>query len=342
MIKIVNGNVCTIFNMQASCEAQTITNAEDVMQNKVEQHIRSATEQQKETQRQELQKKKQLTEGKKSIFLLGDEEYLEISEKYVDYIPLKIQLGQKHPGSIVESVSLSSTTPPDGWYTLALPEPMIKRGALSSLQLEAVVYSCQQHEQILPNGSRAGFCIGDGPGVGKGRIVAGIIYENYLKGRKKSIWISASSGLKCHAEEELKAIDASCIAVHGLNKMSYAKISADVNGYVKEGLVFSSYLTLSGESQSNERFGTRLKQLVNWCGNDFDGVVVFDDCNRKNLTPNCLSKSTKTEMAVNKLQEMLPKARIVYVSATRNPDPRKMAFMSRLGLWGQGTSFKGL
>ena len=306
------------------------------MQNKVEQHIRSATEKPKESQIQEIQKKKQW------ICLLGKEDYLEISGKYVDYIPLKIQLGQKHPGSIVESVSLSSTTPPDGWYTLALPEPMIKRGALSSLQLEAVVYSCQQHEQILPNGSRAGFCIGDGPGVGKGRIVAGIIYENYLKGRKKSIWISASSGLKCHAEEELKAIDASCIAVHGLNKMSYAKISADVNGYVKEGLVFSSYLTLAGESQSNERYSTRLKQLVNWCGNDFDGVVVFDDCNRKNLTPNCLSKSTKTEMAVNKLQEMLPKARIVYVSATRDPNPRKMAFMSRLGLWGQGTSFEGL
>ena len=312
------------------------------MKKKVAQHLRSATEQPKVFRTQDLKKKQELAKEKNWNVQLGDEEYLEISEKYVDYIPLKIQLTQKHRGSVVESLSLSSIDPPDVCYKLSLPVHIINSRNLSSLQLEAVVYSCQQHEQILPNGSRAGFWIGDGPGVGKGRIVAGIIYENYLKGRKKSIWISASSGLKCHAEEELKAIDASCIAVHALNKMNYAKISADVNGYVKEGLVFSSYLTLSGESQSNERFGTRLKQLVNWCGKDFDGVIVFDDCHSKNLVPNCLSKTTKTEMAVNKLQEMLPKARIVYVSATRDPNPRKMAFMSRLGLWGQGTSFEGL
>ena len=29
---------------------------------------------------------------------------------------------------------------------------------------------------------------GDGAGVGKGRTVAGIIYENYLCGRKRAIW----------------------------------------------------------------------------------------------------------------------------------------------------------
>ena len=39
----------------------------------------------------------------------------------------------------------------------------------------------QQHEQILPDGNRAGFLIGDGAGVGKGRTIAGVIYENYLK-----------------------------------------------------------------------------------------------------------------------------------------------------------------
>jgi len=29
---------------------------------------------------------------------------------------------------------------------------------------------------------------GDGAGVGKGRTIAGIIYENYLRGRKRSLW----------------------------------------------------------------------------------------------------------------------------------------------------------
>lgn len=35
----------------------------------------------------------------------------------------------------------------------------------------------------------------------------------------------------------------------------------------------------------------------------------------------------------------LPKARVVYASATGASEPRNMAYMVRLGLWGQGTPF---
>lgn len=31
--------------------------------------------------------------------------------------------------------------------------------------------------------------LGDGVGVGKGRILVGIIYENYLLGRKRVLWL---------------------------------------------------------------------------------------------------------------------------------------------------------
>lgn len=31
--------------------------------------------------------------------------------------------------------------------------------------------------------------LGDGVGVGKGRILVGIIYENYLFGRKRVLWL---------------------------------------------------------------------------------------------------------------------------------------------------------
>ena len=48
------------------------------------------------------------------------------------------------------------------------------------MQLEAVVYACQQHCNILSNGDRAGFLIGDGAGVGKGRIVAGRLGHSVL------------------------------------------------------------------------------------------------------------------------------------------------------------------
>ena len=52
-------------------------------------------------------------------------------------------------------------------------QDLIDEVRLSSLQLEAVTYACQQHDQILPDGNRAGFLIGDGAGVGKGRTIAG-------------------------------------------------------------------------------------------------------------------------------------------------------------------------
>lgn len=127
-------------------------------------------------------------------------------------------IGISHPDIVVETNTLSSVPPPDITYTLSIPELTINSGQLSALQLEAVVYACQvnkpldsslklsltiwvsicesivildvfqQHEVILQNNQRAGFLIGDGAGVGKGRTVAGIILENYLKGRKKSLW----------------------------------------------------------------------------------------------------------------------------------------------------------
>ena len=39
------------------------------------------------------------------------------------------------------------------------------------------------------------------------------------------------------------------------------------------------------------------------------------------------------------IQRLLPKARIVYASATGASEPKNMAYMTRLGLWGPGTPF---
>ena len=44
-------------------------------------------------------------------------------------------------------------------------------------------------------------------------------------------------------------------------------------------------------------------------------------------------------MTVLQLQKRLPKARIVYCSATGATEPKNMAYMSRLGIWGKGTQF---
>lgn len=51
----------------------------------------------------------------------------------------------------------------------------VAAGTLSSLQMESIIYASVKHEQRLRGGQRAGFFLGDGPGVGKGRQIAGLV-----------------------------------------------------------------------------------------------------------------------------------------------------------------------
>ncbi|XP_010187288.1 PREDICTED: protein strawberry notch homolog 2 [Mesitornis unicolor] len=262
----------------------------------------------------------------------GEEEETEElgqTETYAEYVPSKSKIGKHHPDLVVETSTLSSVPPPDITYSLALPRSVADRGSLSALQLEAIIYACQQHEVLLPNGQRAGFLIGDGAGVGKGRTVAGIIFENYLKGRKKALWFSVSNDLKYDAERDLKDIEASHIPVHALNKIKYGDTATS------EGVLFATYSALIGESQAGGQHRTRLKQILDWCRENFDGVIVFDECHKaKNAS------STKMGKAVLDLQNKLPRARVVYASATGASEPKNMIYMSRLGIWGEGTPFR--
>ncbi|XP_051794819.1 protein strawberry notch homolog 1 isoform X2 [Acanthochromis polyacanthus] len=270
-----------------------------------------------------------------------EEDELGHAETYAEYMPMKLKIGMRHPDPVVETSSLSSVNPPDVWYRLSIPEEVIDRGCLSALQLEAITYAAQQHETFLPNGDRAAYLIGDGAGVGKGRTIAGIIYENYLLGRKRSLWFSVSNDLKYDAERDLRDIGAKNIQVHSLNKFKYGKISSKHNGSVKKGVIFATYSSLIGESQSGGKYKTRFEQLLHWCGEDFDGVIVYDECHKaKNVCPIGSSKPTKTGLAVLELQNKLPKARVVYASATGASEPRNMAYMNRLGIWGHKTPFR--
>ncbi|XP_026210694.1 protein strawberry notch homolog 1 isoform X2 [Anabas testudineus] len=270
-----------------------------------------------------------------------EEEELGHAETYAEYMPMKLKIGLRHPDPVVETSSLSSVSPPDVWYRLSIPEEVIDRGCLSALQLEAITYAAQQHETFLPSGERAAYLIGDGAGVGKGRTIAGVIYENYLLGRKRSLWFSVSNDLKYDAERDLRDIGAKNIQVHSLNKFKYGKISSKHNGSVKKGVIFATYSSLIGESQSGGKYKTRFEQLLHWCGEDFDGVIVYDECHKaKNVCPIGSSKPTKTGLAVLELQNKLPKARVVYASATGASEPRNMAYMNRLGIWGHKTPFR--
>ena len=64
-------------------------------------------------------------------------------------------------------------------------------------------------------------------------------------------------------------------AVHPLNKLPYGKLDSKAVG-VKEGVLFLTYSSLIA---SSEKGRSRLQQLVQWCGADFDGLLIFDEVN---------------------------------------------------------------
>ncbi|XP_050741416.1 protein strawberry notch homolog 1 isoform X3 [Drosophila biarmipes] len=269
-----------------------------------------------------------------------DYEEIGVADTFAAYWPSKLKVGRAHPDPVVETATLSSVELPDITYQLGLPAKTTE--CLSALQLEAVVYACQAHEQILPSGERAGFLLGDGAGVGKGRTIAGIIYDNYLKGRRRALWISVSNDLKFDAERDLSDIGAhEKVRVVPISKFKYSRIDSEENENFRRGVIFCTYTALIGESlTANSKYKTRLRQLVNWLGKKFDGVIVFDECHKaKNLSLMNVGKSTKTGTTVLELQKLLPNARVVYASATGASEPRNMAYMVRLGLWGPGTSY---
>jgi len=62
--------------------------------------------------------------------------------------------------------------------------------------------------------------------------------------------------------------------------------------------------------------------------------VLFLQCHRAKNFNEDEEKSTSTGTAVVQLQVKLPRARIVYASATGVTDIKNMAYFNRLGLWG--------
>ncbi|KAL8209836.1 hypothetical protein R6Q57_006568 [Mikania cordata] len=260
-----------------------------------------------------------------------------VGETFTDYRPPKMSIGPLHPDPIVETSSLSAVQPPEPTYDLKIKDYLETSKVLSCLQIETLVYACQRHLHHLDNGTRAGFFLGDGAGVGKGRTIAGLIWENWQHGRRKALWISVGSDLKFDARRDLDDAGATCIEVHALNKLSYSKLDSKSVG-IREGVIFLTYSSLIA---SSEKGRSRLRQLVQWCGFEYDGLIVFDECHKaKNLVPEGKRKPTQTAVAVVELQERLPEARVVYCSATGASEPRNLGYMVRLGLWGAGTSFK--
>ena len=261
---------------------------------------------------------------------------------YSYYAPQKIKIkGSKpHPAPIVESAAMGAVSPPDIDYVPNLPKEIITDGELSDIQLEFIAYAGYAHNQILHDGNRRGIFNGDGTGVGKGRQIAGIILDNFRQGREKAVWVSEKKKLFNDATRDWTALRQDPNLLINIDKIkSGQRIKND------KGILFTTYDTLkmgSKESKGQLQINndSRLNQLVDWLGKDFDGVIIFDEAH--NMGNALGDKPSAMALTGIKLQELLPNARIAYFSATGSTEIANMAYAPRLGLWGEGTGFESV
>ena len=211
-------------------------------------------------------------------------------------------------------------------------------GKLSRLQLEGVLHACSKHQSFLADGTRCGFFLGDGAGVGKGRQISGMVLDNYARGRRRSIWLSTSTDLVRDAERDLRDLGTFIPVLDGCQSLDSLKDSKGA-----DGVLFSTYSTLTGVSKGR----SRLDQIICWAAGEspdaqaaFNGLIVFDEAHKaKNSGTGKEGGGTKVSQCVLALQQRLPRARVLYASATGISEVGNMAYCDRLGFWGPHCSF---
>ena len=267
---------------------------------------------------------------------------------------IRIPGAKAHPTKLVQSAAMASVAPPKPSYRPHLPARVISDGLLSDAQIESVIHAGEAHAGQLagswnvdetfdivtaaPDDAenavrfRRGWFLGDGTGAGKGRQVAGVLLDNWLKGRRRAVWVSKSDKLIEDAQRDWSALGQERLLVTPLSRFRQGTPIR-----LPEGILFTTYATLRSDARDEK--ASRVKQIVDWLGCDFDGVIVFDESHAMQNAAG--GRGERGDQAASqqgraglRLQHALPSARVVYVSATGATTVHNLAYAQRLGLWG--------
>ena len=180
---------------------------------------------------------------------------------------------------------------------------------------------------------RRGWFLGDGTGAGKGRQVAGILLDNWLKGRRRAVWVSKSDKLIEDAQRDWSALGQERLLVTPLSRFRQGTPIR-----LGEGILFTTYATLRSDERDEKV--SRVQQIVDWLGARLRRRDHLRRKPRHGRTP----PAARASAAIRP-----PRSRAAPACACSTPCPtpasstsrrpgattvHNLAYAQRLGLWG--------